>query len=213
MPRKYLPINSEFPYHISARTNNQDWFSISLKTVWEIMSEQLFFANHAYGLKIHSFVLMANHFHLLATSPSGNLSSAMNYFMRETSRAISRESGRTNHVYGGRYHKSLISNSHYYFHAYKYVYRNPIEAEICQRAEDYEFSTLFNLLGREKTIIPLVEDTILFENLQSTLDWLNRKPAVDTKEKVKRALRKTVFAIGNDNGGCARPNNLLTSSY
>jgi REP element-mobilizing transposase RayT len=64
--------------------------------------------NRAYKAEIHAFVLMSNHFHLVVSFPENNMSEAMNYFMRETSRMISRDAGRINQTYGSRYFRSII---------------------------------------------------------------------------------------------------------
>lgn len=142
--------HSEFPYHITARCINRDWFSIDMPAVWEIMTRQLYFTNFAFNLRIHSFVLMSNHFHMIVRSPEANLSVAMSYFMRETSREITRRSHRINQTYGSRFHRSLI--------AYKYVFRNPVEAGLCNRVEDYEFSSLKGVLGERWLDVPISED-------------------------------------------------------
>ncbi|WP_081111818.1 transposase [Bdellovibrio bacteriovorus] len=60
------------------------------------MSNYLCFIHHAYKGEIYAFVLMSNHFHLLIRFPENNMSEAMTYFMRESSRMISRQAGRIN---------------------------------------------------------------------------------------------------------------------
>lgn len=75
---------------------------------WSVMGDYLYLTTHLFSLEILSFVLMGNHFHLLVRAPQANISPAMNYFMRETSREVSRLSGRINQTYGGRHHKSVV---------------------------------------------------------------------------------------------------------
>ena len=183
------------PYHVSARTNNADWFNLEMEQVWDIMGRYLFFIHHAFNVKIHSFVLMNNHFHLIISTPENNLSAAMNYFMRETSRVIAQESGRINHIYGGPFFRSHIRNFHYFTHAYKYVYRNPVEAKLSTTVEAYPYSTLHGLFGLKKMIIPMCEDTLLFDSNLKTLEWLNEKPPVERREMIRRALRKESFSF------------------
>jgi REP element-mobilizing transposase RayT len=93
MPRKTLIRSSEHPYHISARCINKDWFRLPIEDIWKIFEDYLCHVSHVYDLRIHSFVLMSNHFHLLASTPQGNIDKVMNYLMREVSRNITRESG------------------------------------------------------------------------------------------------------------------------
>lgn len=193
MPRKLIPLNPSDPYQISARCLNREWFNLPLASVWSVMEDYLFLTSSLYGLRLHSFVLMSNHFHLLLTAPNANLSEALLYFMRETSREITRLSGRINQTYGIRNHKTRISNYHYFMNTYKYVYQNPIRAGICKRAEDYPYSTLNGLCGLSRLLIPLAEDTILFspEFDESALRWINAPPEPSLQEEMRLALRRT----------------------
>lgn len=161
------------------------------------MSEYLYLIVLLHEVQIHSFVLMPNHFHLIVLAPKNNLAEAMNYFMRETSKEISRRSGRINQVYGGRNYKSVISSHHYFLNAYKYVYRNPVRAGLVDRVEAYPYSTLNGLTGFSQLLIPLNEDTVLFnENFSfETLEWLNQCPNADREDEVRRALKKTSFKL------------------
>lgn len=157
------------------------------------MSHYLHFLHFAFNVKIHAFVLMANHFHLIAQFPDANMGNAMNYFMRETSRYIGSVTGRINHIYGGRYFRSQISRYDYFVTVYKYIYRNPVAANVVSRAEEYPFSTLTGLLGQQKLIIPVEEDTLLFDNPERVLRWLNDAPASSDQERVRKALRRKMF--------------------
>ena len=131
-----------------------------------------------------------------------NLDKAMNYFMRETSRVIGFRSGRINQVYGGPYYWSLMRSPNYFLHAYKYVYRNPIEGKIAKRAELYRFSTLPALLGQARTIIPVVNDETLFDDVDGQLKWLNEVyPSDEIRIDIKNALRKKEFHFAKDGHG------------
>ncbi|MGZ3690779.1 MAG: transposase [Pseudobdellovibrio sp.] len=198
MPRPKVIQQSEFPYHVSARCINRDWFSLPMPLVWKIMSTELTFATRAYNLKIHSFVLMNNHFHLLVSTPETNLSQAMWCFMRQSSLQLTGAGNRINMTYGGRYFRSIIKSSHYFMHAYKYVYANPVKAGLSKTVEDYPYSTLHGLLGKEHLFIPIVEDTLLFDDVESTLSWLNTTPTEENWRSVGIALYKREFALGCD---------------
>jgi putative transposase len=203
MTRKRFLQSTQFPYHINSRCINKDWFSIPLEDVWQLMSDYLFFIHHAFEIKIYSFVLMSNHFHLMAGAPEKNLSEAMRYLMTEVSRSIGQTAGRINQTFGGRFHRSLIDNDLYFAQVYKYVYRNPIRAGICEKAEDYKFSTLPGLLGKQAVAIPLEEDIFLFQNnnAEKYLRWLNQNPAEHIEERIKKALKKSHFKFPKNNNG------------
>ncbi len=160
------------------------------------MEDYLYLLSVAYGVRIHAFVLMANHFHLLATAPNGNLSSAMLYFMRETSKQITKLSGRINQTYGGRNHKTRISSYHHFLNTYKYVYQNPVQAGLSENVEQYRYSTLHGLCGNSRLIIPISDEILFLETLQpKELAWLNRKPDLENWNDMKAALRRSDFEL------------------
>lgn len=195
MARKPTILQSEFPYNVSARCINREWFSIHMADVWKIFCDQLFFIHHAYNIQIHAFVLMANHFHLIITTPEANISAAMKWFMQETSKALVRSGNRINRTYGDRYFKCVMESHHYYLNAYKYLYHNPIKAGICDSVLDYPYSSLQGLLGNQRQSFPIIEDMTLFSGVDSTLRWLNKKPNEDNWEAVRKALRKRTFKL------------------
>jgi putative transposase len=212
MIKKNQNYNTEFPYHISARCNNKEWFDLPLSEVWIIMENNLFLLHHGFQFQIHSFVLMSNHFHMIARTPNGNLSAGMNYFMRETSRQIAYLSNRINHVYGGRFHRTLITCPLYYLHAYKYVYRNPVEAGIVDDVCAYPYSTLHGLVGLANLHVPVCYDDTLFSNFAGTLLWLNTKPHEQTREEIRKALKKATFSLALDRS-TQKPSKLESAKY
>ena len=163
--------------------------------VWSIMEDYLSLIGLGYRLQIHAFVMMSNHYHLLLTAPEGNLSKALNIFQSGTAREVNRLCGRTNQLWGTRNHKSLINSYHYFMNAYKYVHRNPVRAGIVPLVEAYPFSTLSGLCGLSKLIVPVAEDTILFNPTfdQTALDWLNRPSKPEHEAEVRIALRRSRF--------------------
>lgn len=195
MPRPHTILQSTYPYNISARSINREWFNLPAQQTWEIFSRRLYTARFRFNLRIHSFVLMANHFHLLASTPDANLSEAMHYLMKNTSSDLNLARKRINQAYGTRFFRSIIQDHHHFTHVYKYNYLNPVKAGICSRAEDYPYSTLHGLLGRSHLMIPVEEDTLLFDDINGTLTWLNNHPHPEDWETIKNAARKATFKL------------------
>lgn len=199
MSRKFVERKDVGPYHVTCRCINREWFNLSMDQVWKIFSHQLYFARHAFNIRIHSFVLMSNHYHLIVSTPQINLSEAMAYFQREVSRDLNREGNRINQTFGSRYRPCLLNTEHYFLNAYKYVYQNPIRAGLVKTAEAYPYSTLHGLMGRAHLIIPVEEDTILFGgDLSLNLKWINNASSVEDSEAMRKALRREVFALPRD---------------
>lgn len=193
MPRAKRIFTEIYPYHITARCINKEWFKIPTEQVWDIFSRHLYFAHHAYDARIISFVLMNNHFHLIIKTPQANIDKIMWYLMTEVSREITVEAGRINQTFGGPYFSSVITNDKYLAHAYKYSYRNPVESGLCTHAEEYKYSTLNALLGFSKLLIPIEEDEILFENPTETLKWINQDYKFTDIEDIEAALSRPKF--------------------
>lgn len=200
IPMSYFvrELNEEFPFHISGRCNNKENFPVPLSEAWEIFSDYLFMLHHNYDMKIHSFVLMSNHYHLLASDPKLNMSKAMAEFMRSTSKEMGRISFRINKIWGSRFHSCLIDDTSYFLNTYKYNYRNPVAAGLCSRVEDYPWSTLQLLLGKKNGAIPLVEDDTLMNDVEGTLRWLNEAYRQDEAEVIKLASQKKIFKLSRD---------------
>ncbi len=202
MPSSRPKPSSDFPFHITARCTNKEWYSFPIPDVWDVYSDYLFLMHHPFKLQIHCFILMNNHFHLIASTPLANLSKIMEYFMRETSRELGRLSGRINQIYGRPYFASQLSTYHYFLNAYKCAYRNPVDAGICTLAETYLYSTLIPLVGLSHTKIPVSEDTLLFSDVENQLDWINRPyPNPQTREIIRSALKHREFKFPKNNRG------------
>ena len=195
MPRTPLLRTNVFPYHVYARSNNRDWFYLPPEEVWDVFCEILGVVTEKYGIEIHSFVMMSNHFHLLLSTPKENLDEAMRYLLRETCRSVNRSAGRINHLFGGPYKWSVIPHGLGYAHALKYIYRNPVKAGMCARVEDYPYSSLGVPLGKEKARFPIYPcrfdaHPLLLLPLEQRLSWLNLAYSQEEQDCVRRALRR-----------------------
>lgn len=193
MPIKPRILNPEFPIHITARTNGQKQFAVSMTDAWEVFSDYLFLINVSFGIRIHAFVMMPNHIHLIVRDPEMQLSEAMACFMRESSKEIGRMACSTGRLWGSRFHSSIIGSPLYYLNAYKYVYRNPVRARLSSSPFHYAYSTLPALVGLSRTILPIETDDTLFENFESAVRWLETPPETQTENAIRAGLRRRQF--------------------
>lgn len=196
MARKRFNVQTEKPIHIYGRSNNAEWFQPCMDTTWNIFNDFLNYVNHCYNLKIHAFVLMSNHYHLLASTPDKNLPLIMNRLHTEISIAMNCSSGRINHVFGGRYKACEIKNTNYLDNVIKYIYQNPVRAGLCDLAETYKYSTLSGLYGFSHLQLKIDRsyDEMLFKNLG--YDYLYQIRELLPKESciyLKKHLRRTVM--------------------
>lgn len=66
-----------------------------------------------------------------------------------------------------------ILNYSQYLNTYKYIYRNPVEAKLCRRVEDYDFSSLKAIIGRNHLSLRVYDQIGLIHNPFQVLNWLN----------------------------------------
>ncbi len=193
MPRARRILQSEYPYHITSRAVNKEHFYVDPKKLWKFISMRLHFCAFAFDIEIHAFVLMKNHYHLIVRTPKANLSQFMCYFNREIAKEMNRHTGRINQTFGNRYYASIVKDPRYYLTLYRYVYRNPVEAGICRFVQDYEFSSLKQVIGEAKMEIPLFDFPIIEGQWMRNLEWLNEDYQKSEKKLIRKSLKKTYF--------------------
>lgn len=193
MGRARVILQSQYPYNLSARCINREWFQVPLERVWEIFCEEINRTTGDHEWNVHSFVLMSNHFHMIATTPHANISTCMQQFMTKTSLRLTKEGNRINETFAGRHFKCILQHPNYYLNAYKYNYRNPVAAGICEKVEDYPFSTLRGLLRPSEAKILILEDLTFTSDPSGTIQWLNTAPSTAMAEGVRFGLKHQVF--------------------
>lgn len=193
MPRKKLIYTHLYPYHICARANNKQNFPLNIFEIWTIIITLLNEASIKYSFQVHAFVLMNNHYHLVASADEeNNLSKVMCWLQTSISKAINNRTQRINHVFGGTYKASLITSSEHFSNILKYVYRNPVKAGICDSVWDYKFSTLNNNCCITTCLINGIYSD--FPKTKPDLDyWLNEKEKDNINISITMGLNRTVF--------------------
>ncbi len=198
MPRKTLIRTKDFPYHITGRANNREPFHLNLNETWCVLTHLLGKSSVQHQTKVHAFVLMPNHFHLILTTPKEDLGIVMREFMRSATKTINKLCGRSGRVFGAKYHWSMIEDFQYYDCALKYVFRNPVKAGLADRVEDYSFSSLHHFLKQQQLGFELYPPSnepsvIPNQNLNSFLTWMNQPFQYEQDEHIKKSLMKKKF--------------------
>ncbi|MBI3018338.1 MAG: transposase [Deltaproteobacteria bacterium] len=146
MPRPRRIFQSEFPYHVYNRTNNEEYL-FDLKTTYPIFLKSLKLAAEKVEFQIHHFILMNNHFHLIGSTPKANLNEFMLTFQTLFSKELNIFYGRKNHVFDSRYGATVVKDERYLNNLIKYVYQNSVRAQIVNKADDYLYSSLLLYLN------------------------------------------------------------------
>lgn len=129
---------------------------------WLLLNYHLKRLADNYKVEPQAFVMMSSHVHLLFKSAKHN----ENYFTEALLKELKIPSGEESLV-------EPIENMAQFLNCYKYIYRNPVEAKMIQRCEDYRFSSLHGLLGKGEILTPVIDPLCLAQNPIKILNWLN----------------------------------------
>ncbi|HMP76408.1 MAG TPA: transposase [Kiritimatiellia bacterium] len=133
MPRKPRVLFEGALYHVTSRGNARQVI-FHHDGDRERFVEQLGDRAATFGVVVHAFVLMDNHYHLLVRTPRGNL----NRFMQclNTSYALySRyKHRRPGHVFQGRYKALVVAEEAYLLRLTRYIHLNPIKTAKWRKA-------------------------------------------------------------------------------
>ena len=128
MDRMARPLRIERPggrYHVTARGNER-------KAVYRDDSDRFHFlellseATERFGLRIHAYVLMDNHFHQLVETPEANLSRAMQWLNVSYSVWFNRRHNRIGHLFQGRFKSLVIEDDAGWQEVARYLHLNPV---------------------------------------------------------------------------------------
>lgn len=194
MARKLLIRTSNFPYHITGRSNNKEFFYLSNEMLWKIFMETMEHAQARFGCNFHAFVLMSNHYHLLVTTPKSNIDAVMQYIQRDVAKKANQNTSRINHFFGGPYKWSIVYEETYYWNALKYILRNPVRAGMCACVCEYKYSSLNtnpeNFAWRMTDFFNDQSKPIILDS-----DWLNEPFMNELEQDIRLALRRKEFKI------------------
>lgn len=196
MPRKKLERNSFYPYHVFNRTIDKEFYPVDFQAAWDLAMDLLCILTWMYDAKIHSFVLMSNHYHLLISTPSENLDSCVQYFQSNFSLWMHKKTGKAAYAFGTKYNHSLIKEPVHYAMVYRYIYQNPLRAKLVSRVEEYPYSTLQGRYGLAQLKCPLSahEYDGFLPSIETTeLEWLNIKALGSESNKVRIGLQRRTF--------------------
>lgn len=121
----------------------------------------------------HSGLLMSNHLHLLFSTQTFNEHS----LVLDLEKALQQELNIKAQLFQRPMRCEPLSHLKHLKTAYKYIYRNPVEAGITAKVEDYAFSSLYLLLNKDRLALtnPFHDPLQIIQNLPNRLRWLNSK--------------------------------------
>ena len=145
LPRLTVP---GYPHHIIQRGNNRQPI-FAAASDYEMLLTLLDEHARKSNVAIHSYVLMSNHFHLLATPDTAvGIPQMMQSVGRRYVRYFNQAQARTGTLWEGRYRSTLIQAERYLLACMAYIDLNPVRAGIAETAGEYPWSSYLHYAGR-----------------------------------------------------------------
>ena len=95
-----------------------------------------------FGCRLHAYVLMSNHVHLLLTpDEAGAVSRLMHAFARNYAGLFNGRHGRTGTLWEGRYKACLVDSGRYFLACSRYIELNPVRAWLVPQPGDHPWSS------------------------------------------------------------------------
>ena len=136
--RYFLP---GLPFHVIQRGNNRQPIFFAPED-YRLYLAWLGDAAAALKVKVHAYVLMTNHVHLLLTpATESGIPRLMQRLGRLYVGHVNKTYGRTGTLWEGRYRAAPIEADAYLLACYRYIELNPVRARVTRKPETYPWSS------------------------------------------------------------------------
>jgi len=161
--RMARPLRIEYPgafYHVTSRGNERREIFRDDKDRQRFLS-YLETAVARYKAVIHVYCLMSNHYHLLLSTPEGNLSQILRHINGGYTAYFNKRHNRAGHLFQGRYKAILVDADTYAGELSRYIHLNPMRASIAPKPDHYQWSSYAAYSGKAATPRWLTTDWLL----------------------------------------------------
>jgi putative transposase len=202
MPRRARLRIAGLPLHVVQRGNDKKpcFFSDRDRVLYLGLLQELL-ARHR--CRLHAYVLMTNHVHLLLTPErEESISNLMKNLGQRYVQYVNRTNARSGSLWEGRFRSSIVDSENYLFLCYRYVELNPVRAGMVRRPLDYAWSSHRTNAAGEPS--PIVTPHPNFDALAScdasrrvAYSALFDKDPTEAELKLIRDSSNGGFALGN----------------
>ncbi len=136
-PRKKSAVNI---YHIMIRGNNKQQIFLDhddYDRFLSILAEK----RQNRSLVLYAWCLMPNHIHLLIKEKQEQMDQVFRSMLTGFVLWYNTKYKRVGHLFQGRFKSQPVDDETYFLRVVRYIHRNPLEAKLCGRMEDYPYSS------------------------------------------------------------------------
>jgi putative transposase len=146
MPYPLRPQFAGAIYHVSTRATGPSPFYCCRDDRLDFV-DLLARAVDKYGWSLHAYCLMVTHYHLVFTTPEANVAAGMQFLNSVYARTFNHRHARIGHFVSARYSSSLIETDGHALEVSRYVPLNPVRSALCERPEEYVWSSYGATIG------------------------------------------------------------------
>ena len=114
---------------------------------YEYFEELMCFYTKSFGITLHNYCLMSNHYHLLLEITSENLSKFMRQLGMNYAIYFNKKYTRSGHLWQGRFKSWYITDEAYLYALMCYIEQNPLKANIVKDMKGYPYSSYHYFLN------------------------------------------------------------------
>jgi putative transposase len=159
MPNYRRYLNEGYPYFLTTNVKNGRPIFID-DAPCRIITECITFLRKNMGQKVHAFVIMPNHVHLIATpNEKSNVSSFMHSFKLHTSHQLGKLLSVEGGIWQARFYERTLRDFSDSEDTFRYIHENPVKSGLVARPEEYRWSSYrASIMGEP---IPIEVDPIV----------------------------------------------------
>ena len=116
---------------------------------YEYFEELMCFYAKSYGITLHNYCLMSNHYHLLIEIQEENLSKFMRQVNMNYSLYFNKKNKRVGHLWQGRFKSWYVTDEAYLYTLMCYIEQNPLKAHMVKDIAEYSYSSYHYFLDYE----------------------------------------------------------------
>ena len=154
MPRRPRLMLPNVPLHLIQRGNNRQVCFVADEDCRFYLDWLKEYADKT-GCRIHAYVLMTNHVHLLVSSPSANgVGAMMKALGQRYVQYVNRTYRRSGTLWEGRFRSCLTQEENYLLACQRYIELNPVRAGMVEHPGEYRWSSYrANAQGEENALV------------------------------------------------------------
>jgi len=162
MARREIEFHQDCYYHIYNRgCNREDIFYIDENYRYLIRKMHKYMVDK--DVSTIAYCLMPNHYHFLLFQKSArSVGKIVQYIFNGYTKAFNEMYHRTGTLFEGPFKAKLINKFGHIPHICRYIHRNPLEAKLVERLEDWDFSNYPEWIGKRNS--PLVDHVFIQEH-------------------------------------------------